>query len=263
MPSVDTTIGGLTLPVPAGAASDPFADPACLALLDYLGFWLREMLNAKLASMGGPITGDENYADACPTTNRFPYDPMLGEVWRRNPKPALYIWWNGPSRTIPKTIAYDLRVRELALLWIFCECQAPENDEQRYGTLAGVDAVIKRAIHRQSHPNYGYDGDAPGTPIWRSMGAAEVKLGDMVPGKLAPIPDASERRDSALGQIVNYYPAVRGTIVVSERVSADSLDDVDDLNTDMSMVVATNEEGDVLDTVDVVELIIPGPPIGP
>lgn len=267
MPSPDTTFGGLPLPVPAGAASDSFPDPACDALLDYLGFWLREMLNAKLASMGGarparPGQPSEDPANACPVANVYAFDPMLGEVWRRNPKPAIYIWWNGQSKSTQKTIVYKLRERQLALLWVFVEVNSPEGDGKRYGTLAGVDAVIERAIDRGSHPSYGYDGATPGTPIWRSMGVDEIKIVDMVPGKLAPIPAGGERRDAAVGQVINYYPAVRGTIVVSERVPADSLG-ADDLNVDMSMIVATNEEGDVLDPLDVVEIIIPGPPVGP
>jgi hypothetical protein len=265
MPDVDTSFGKLVLPYPAGAESDPLIDPPVEVLLGYLGFWLRAMLNDKLASMGGgrPEATDENYADACPVANRFPYDPFVGEIWRRNPKPALYCWWKGSSVTTPKTMVYDLRTRELGLLWVFCEVQAPRNDELRHGALAAVDAVITRAIRRGSHPGYGHGSDDPGTPVWRSAGVAEIRLGQTTPGKLAPIPEGLDRRDTSPGQVTGYYQAVAGSIFVSERVPADSLRVPEDLNTDQTLTIATNEEGDVLDVVDLIEVVIPSPPVGP
>lgn len=262
MPSDDTFIGGLPLPVPAGSASDPLPDPAALAILDYLGFWLRLMFDAKLASMGGsvPERPDENYASACPAANLFPYNPMPGEIWRRNPKPALYCWWSGRTRTIQKTIVQRHRIRELSLLWVFCEVQAPENDELRYGTMQAVDGVIRTAIEEGYHPDYGYSGAAPGTPIFRSAGVVEIVVGDSRPGVLAPIPEASGRADTSLGHILNYYPAVMASLTVTEALGRRSLVSPDDVNFGMTFVTKTNESADSAGGVDLIEIHIPGPP---
>lgn len=264
MPSNETNIGGLALPVPAGAASDPLPDPAALAILDYLGFWLRLMLNDKLVSMGGdvPERSDETYGDACPAANLFPYNPMFGEIWRRNPKPALYVWWSGRSRTEQKTIVQKQRVRELSLLWVFCEVQAPENDELRYGTMPAVDGVIRLAIEEGFHPDYGYGDDAPGTPLWRSAGAVDVVMGESRPGVLAPIPEGGDRVAEARGQILNYYPAVMGSIMVTERIGRRTPSDPEDVNFGMSLTTKTNESADSAGGLDVVEIHIPGPPFG-
>lgn len=264
MPSNETYIGGLELPVAAGAASDALPDPAALAILDYLGFWLRLMLDDKLASMGGnvPERPEENYAGACPAANVFPYNPMPGEIWRRNPKPALYCWWSGRSQTVQKTLAYRNRIRELSFAWIFCEVQAPDNDELRYGTLAAVDGVIRLAIDEGYHPSYGYGDDVPGTPLFRSAGAVEIVMGDSRPGVLAPLPDGGNRMDSAQGQILNYYPAVMGSFLVTERIGRRALVDPDDVNFGMSFATKTNESADSAGGLNVVEIHVPGPPFG-
>ena len=262
MPSNETSIGGLPLPVPAGAASDALPDPAALAILDYLGFWLRLMLNDKLASMGGsvPERPNENYANACPAANLFPYNPMPGEIWRRNPKPALYCWWSGRSQTVQKTLVVRNRIRELSFAWIFCEVQAPANDELRYGTLPAVDGIVRIAIDEGYHPGWSYGEHATGTPLFRAAGAVEIAMGDSRPGVLAPIPETGVRMNDAQGQILNYYPAVMGSLMVTERIGRLPPADPEDVNFGMTFVTKTNESADSAGGLDVVEIHIPGPP---
>jgi hypothetical protein len=265
MPSNETYIGGLELPVAAGVASDALPDPAALVLLDYVAWWLRLMLDTKLASMGGdvPERPNENYASACPAANLFPYNPMPGEVWRRNAKPALYCWWSGRTQTVQKTIAYKNRIRELSFLWVFCEVQSPSNDELRYGTLAAVDGIIRLAIEEGYHPDYGYGSDVDGTPIWRSAGAVEIIMGDSRPGVLAPIPEGGDRMDQAKGQILNYYPAVMGSFMVTERIGRRAPVDPDDVYFNASIETKTNESADSAGGAVVVEIHVPGPPAFP
>jgi hypothetical protein len=262
MPSNETSIGGLSLPVAAGAAGDALPDPAALVLLDYLGFWLRLMLNDKLASMGGdvPERPEETYADACPAANLFPYNPMPGEIWRRNPKPALYCWWSGKSATVQKTMLKRYRIRELSLLWVFCEVQAPDNDELRYGTLPAVDGVIRLALEEGYHPSYGYGTDAPGTPLYKSAGVVEYAIGQSQPGVLAPIPETNNRMNDSPGQILNYYPAVQASIMVTEEIVRRTPADPDDVHFGTNIVTKTNESADSAGGLTVVEIIVPGPP---
>jgi hypothetical protein len=258
----ETNIGLLPLPVPAGAEADALPDPPVLALLDYLGFWLRTMLDDKLLSMGGniPERPEENHASAAPLANLFPYNPEPGQVWRRNPKPALYLWWSGRSRTDVKALAYRNRIREISFLWIFCETQAPQNDEIRYGTLAAVDGIIRLAIEEGYHPAYGYNGAAPGTPIWRSAGLVDLMVGESAPGVLAPIPEIGSRLTESPGQILNYYPAVKGSFTIAERIGRIPGAEANVVNEGVEMTVKTNESAAVEGGATVVELIVPGPP---
>ncbi len=262
MPSNDAAIGGLALPVPAGVPGDPLPDIVALVLLDYLGFWLRLMLNDKLVSMGGdvPERPDETYSNACPAANLFPYNGMPGEIWRRNPKPALYCWWSGKSQTIQKTIVKRQRVRELSLLWVFCEVQAPDNDELRYGTLPAVDGIIRLALEEGYHPSYGYGTDAPGTPVFKSAGVVEIVMGQAQPGVLAPIPNVGQRMDDSPGQILNYYPAVQASIMVTEEIVRRTPADPDDVNFGTTIGVKTNESADSAGGLTTVEIIVPNPP---
>jgi hypothetical protein len=265
MPSNETYIGGLELPIAAGAASDALPDPAALAILDYVGFWLRLMLDDKLAAMGGSVperVATENYASACPSANVFPYNPMPGEIWRRNPKPALYCWWSGRSQTVQKTVAYRNRIRELSFAWIFCEVQAPANDELRYGTLSAVDGVIRLAIDEGWHPDWSYGDYGAGTPLFRAAGAVEIAIGDSRPGVLAPIPETGARMNDSPGQILNYYPAVMGSFMVTERIGRRAPVDPDDMNFGMTQITKTNESADAAGGIDLIEIHIPGPPYG-
>lgn len=258
----ESNIGLLPLPVPAGAEADALPDPLVLALLDYLGFWLRTMLDVKLLSMGGavPERPEENHASAAPLANLFPYNPEPGQIWRRNPKPALYLWWSGRSRTEIKTLAYRNRIREISFLWIWCETQAPQNDEIRYGTLAAVDGIVRMAIEEGYHPEYGYNGAALGTPIWRSAGLVDLVCGESAPGVLAPIPETGNRLSESPGQILNYYPAVKGSFTIAERIGRISGAEAPQVNEELEQTVTTNESADTAGGVEVVELIVPGPP---
>lgn len=258
----ETNLGLLPLPVPPGSAGDALPDPPVLALLDYLGFYLRTMLDPKLLSMGGdvPERPEESHASAAPAANLFPYNPEPGQIWRRNPKPALYLWWSGRARTEPKTIAYRNRVREISFLWIFCETQAPQNDEIRYGTLAAVDGILRLAIEEGYHPAYGYDGAPLGTPIWRSAGLVDLAMGESQPGVLAPVPETGNRLNESPGQILNYYPAVRGSFTLAERVGRIPGDASPAVNEGIVQTVTTNESAQAEGGATVVEIIVPGPP---
>jgi hypothetical protein len=264
----ETNIGLLPLPVPAGAEADALPDPAALALLDYFGFWLRTMLDSKLLSMGGDVPersdpslpNRESHESAAPPANLFPYNPEPGQIWRRNPKPALYVWWSGRSRTEQKTILIRNRLRELSYLWVWCETQAPQNDEIRYGTLAAVDGIIRLAIEEGYHPAYGYNGAALGTPIWKSAGFVELTANESAPGVLAPVPETGSRMNESPGQILNYYPAVKGTLTIAERIGRIPSAEAPQVNEGVETTVTTNESAEAQGGVELVELIVPGPP---
>lgn len=254
---IASAVGGLSLPIDAGVASTALADPAVVALADYIGYWLRLTLNAKLANMGGPtdLTG-QVYNNACPSTNVYTYDPQ--QFWVRNPKPALYVWWNGRSTRARGTLVYDFRERELDILWVFSETHAPDGDDMRAGLPAAVDATIWRAHSRGSHPSYGYNGAAPGTPIYRSMGVDAWEYTEGVAGSLVPVP-ASDARVGGVGdgQVVRYHPALKGKVVVRERVYQDSVDPMGD----SQISIFTSEIGDPLNQAEFATVVVQPPQV--
>lgn len=258
MPTMQTSVGGTTIPFPA-ATGAPIEDRAVVVLLSYLSFWLRYALNDALAALGTTTdTADESYDDACPGANIFPYDPR--DVWPQNPKPALYIWWNGQTREVPKTLVYSLRERGLGFMWIFSQITYPDGDPARAGIQAAVDAVFRRALERGRHPEWGYGSFPVNSHAAIVAGIHGWKLLSSEPGMLAPVVEGN-----AAGHEQNVYPAVRGVIQVVERIYDDqplahpSGDDPSDVLLEQTFGIRTNELGDPNDQYDFGELILPRP----
>lgn len=255
MPSLSTTVGAQPIPFPTAGAGTPIEDRAAVVLLDYLAFWLRYALDDKLAEIGGAnpdLDPPENYASACPAANLFPYDPA--KIWPRNPKPALYVWWNGRRRRIPKTMVYDLRERELSFVWIYCQTTTPDGGVARSGLTAAVDAVLARAEHKGRHTGWSYGTFPANTLVSTVAGLHSWEIGQTEPGAYAPVVSSSSE-----GYESNFYPVVRGTILVRERVYNDQPEAPDDLNTDPSVTIGTNEENPAEEALDLYEIRIPTP----
>lgn len=241
MPTIESFVGGNRVPIPVNSIGDPIEDRTCLVLGSYLAHWLRYALNDKLADLGGQTNAsDEDYSDACPETNVFPY--AYENIWPQNPKPALYVWQGGPAKTIRKTLAYSLRQRTLNVVWVYCQIRSPDEGAARSGLPTAVDSIFRRAEFRGSHPTWSYvDSDRTypaGMNAGRVANLHDWGLGDFTMGKLAPIVSFQpEGRDQI------YYPAVMGTIDVWERIGADSFDRQTDANAESSIEVTTYEDG--------------------
>lgn len=241
MPNIESFVGKNPVSVPIGAVGSPIEDRTCLIFGSYFAHWLRYALSDKLADLGGQTSkADEDYSDACPAANVFPYSNE--NVWPQNPKPALYLWQGGPAKTVRKTLAYNLRQRTINIVWIYCEIRSPDEGPARSGLTAAVDAILRRAEFRGSHPTWSYtDADRTypaGTSAGRVAGVHEWELGELTPGILAPIVDFQpEGRDQI------FYPALMGTLMVWERIGADSFDKMTDANTESTIEVNTSESG--------------------
>lgn len=207
-----STVGALALPLEPGAQLSPLVDPVVDGLLDFLAFSLREALNPKLARLS-PTS-----ADACPPANRHAYEPRTH--WVRNAKPALYLWWGGKSSVGAYSTVYDTRERELSLFYVWEEVVAPSGQDARAGLMAAADAALARASSLRMHPDYGYRGAPPGTPLAASL--ARLGLvgwayrGGQV-GIMSPSP-GDLRNASAEGAIVRFFPALQATVAVSEKI---------------------------------------------
>lgn len=248
-----SAVGALDLPIAAGTLADPLADPIVNGLLAFLGYWLKSELDAKLA-IQSPTS-----ADACPSANRFPYDPR--GYWVRNPKPALYVWWKGPSEIADQTLVYAKRERDLGVWYVFEELVAPDGLTPRAGIAAAVDAVIAKACDRGYHPSFSYNGAGAGTPLAYALadkGLVGFEYRGGTAGWMVPVPDASARAGGAgTGYVQRGFPCVEGTIRVWERVLGPQPTDAD-TNRDALFTMAL-DDGDGREPVDLLGRYLVGP----
>jgi len=219
MPSTTSPVGALTLPVPVGAANSKLSDPFVDGLLDYLAFFIKNSLDAKLATLIGTP------ADAVPTTNRFTYDPDEPQgQFVKLPTPALFVWWTGESEVRSLSMHFDFLIRQIHALYVFEELPREVEMAKRAGLLHAVNATFAKAAERQRHPSYGYNSFPVGTPLFGSLGVdpdtvAFRYLGGK-PERFGIDNDKRGRRDQA----GRTYPAIRGRFEVHERVEQDTME---------------------------------------
>lgn len=241
MSSVDSYVGANPVPYPVGDVGSPISDHAVNVLLSYFGHWLRASLNDKLLDLGGQKLATETPTSACPIANQFSYSHET--IWPQNPRPALYLWWDGNATTVPKTLVYELRQRVLNFTWIYTQIRTPKS-AARNGLLAAVDSTLRRAIYRGSHPTWSYS-DATrtypaGMNAGRVAGLHEWQMGQTQTGMFAPVPNVPGDRE---GPEQNFYPALTGTLTIWERIGADSFDRQTDANAQTQIEVNTSENG--------------------
>lgn len=255
MSSVDSFVGATPIPYPVGDTGSPISDHAANVLLSYFGHWLRASLNDKLLDLGGSKIANETPTSACPIGNQFSYSHET--IWPQNPKPALYLWWDGNAQTIHKTLCYDLRQRVLNFTWIYSQIRTPKS-AARNGLLAAVDATLRRAIRRGSHPTWSYsDGTQTypaGMNAGRVAGLHEWEMGQTKSGMFAPVPEVPGGRE---GPEQNFYPTLMGTVTIWERIGSDSFDKIADANAETQVEVTTSEDGQ--DPLSLVEIVVPNP----
>jgi hypothetical protein len=241
MSSVDSFVGATPVPYPVGDTGSPISDHAVNVLLSYVGHWLSESLDDKLLDLGGSKLANETPTNACPVANRFAYSHET--IWPQNPRPALYFWWDGNAQTVPKTLVYELRMRVLNFTWIYTQIRTPKS-AARNGLLAAVDATIRRAFFRGSHPTWSYsDGTTTypaGMNAGRVAGLHEWQMGQTKAGMFAPTPEVPGGRE---GPEQNFYPALMGTVTIWERIGSDSFDRQADANAETTIEVDTSENG--------------------
>ncbi len=218
---MSSLLGGLTLPIAAGAQNSDLDDPVVSALSEYLRFWLRNELNTKLSNMQGTAT------DACPSANVFKVDPST--YWSRGPFPALYVWWEGSSEFQRYSLVYDLRIRKINAMWVYDELLMPEALQPRHGLLNAVDSVFFKATERQRHASFAYGSAAPGAPLAWSVaapGLVSFRYDGGQAGVMAPVPDSDPTPGGpGEGQLIRGYPALRGVFTVWERIEPGDTDD--------------------------------------
>ncbi len=244
MPIADTIVGGIALPYPAPAPNGSIADVAIAGLLDFGAYMIKWALDTALAQIQGPTTSAP-VTDACPTANRFPFNPETTFV--REAFPALYAWWSGRSVVTDLSTVYGLRTFDVQFLYVFPEIVLPGGAEPRAGLMAAVDRVFAYIGRVGYHPLYTPPGAAQGTLLANAIGARSLTYAGGEEGFMASVPNAVQGSKSTDGQVVRGYPSMRGSFRVQERVGVPSLSDPDDVMHDILVTVRTGDElGDVL-----------------
>jgi hypothetical protein len=211
--------GAQTLPLEAGGPDPAIVDPLCVALADYLGWWIRNDIGDA-----GIEQRPTEVADVLPAANVFGYDPR--QTWAREAAllPSLYVWWpeGKPSRIVRRTGAYTLRERDLHIQYVLAEIQIPKGSRGYSGLTQAVDAAMVRALADGYHPGYAYAGDALGTPIAFSLAAPGYLKLEYVGGKTVfamPRPTSSARAGGDRETLVQRaYPMFVGIVKVWERI---------------------------------------------
>jgi hypothetical protein len=208
-------IGNLTLPIPAGTLNAALNDPTAAGLLDFLAFNLQTDLNDKLSNLQGTSF------DACPTENRFLFDPSMYFV--REGIPALYAWWDGGSVLRERSLVYMMRERKISVLYVFDELVAPGGMTARNGLIPAVDACFAKAADRGQDPAYGYNGDPLGTTLSDSLNLIGWYYNGGTRGFMAAIPASSAREGLGAGDgmISRGYPSLSASFTVLERIVDD------------------------------------------
>ena len=239
-------VGGLELPVAAGAVKAKFTDPVVEALLDFSAFWLKRDLDAKLAQLTGTS------ADAVPTANRFTHDPMDARGHQIHlPVPALFVWWNGKSRWSKNTTIYHMRERDIHMMYAFNELPHYDEMNRRSGLMNAVDASMFAMSHRQVSESYGYGTSENGVWVNETLGATGLISWQWMGGSPGRFgidegPLAERRFAKKSGQ---DFPALMGMWKVEERIALGEGEDPGDVMTDMQFGIKASD-GETTETMD-------------
>lgn len=242
-------VGPIDIPLAAGSAGERIADPSIDALLSYLGFWLKDSLDARLANLVGTSS------DACPTANRFafnPTNPRANHV--RLPVPALFIWWDGGSKIERLTSLYDYRYRELQALYVCPELPQTAEMVRREGMMSVVDAAFHKAAERQRHPSFSYGGGPSGDMLPTAVASLELMSFEYQGGKPGRFGIDQHETGTRKDKSGRDYPALYGVFTVRERIEQDT---PEELAGDVEAIISAAEGGD--EVVEIMTRYLPGP----
>jgi hypothetical protein len=263
MPTDNTSVGPLSIPVDAGNANEAFQDRTILGLLDYLGHWLRAGLNDKLGQMQGPETS-AIVSDVCPVENLFPFNHE-GTFVRRNetnapPLPGMWAWEDSQESSADgATILYDVVRREVRVQYIFPQVMVPKGVNARSGLIPAVSRIMAKAVERGRRSDYGFDGDADGTPIREScswLGFA-YRGGRAEAAAMLPSGGQSQAATRAAGAEKRFFPSFVGTFWIWERIGLQEPAEAD-ASGPSDFTIAIKDESDD-ESLDLMERIVPQP----
>jgi len=260
MPNPASTVADLALPVPAGLADAAFPDPTTTGLLDYFGFWIKWALDAKLATMTKrPV------ADACPTGNRYAFNPA--SVIAAHNLPALFLWQEGRSEFVEWTTTRDARQRNFTLLYVYDRIVSIDEVRTYSGLITSVDAALARSVSRMGHPSYQNGlGIAQVLDLIKLeyLGGDEGLLSEIVQAGVRSAASTTGRdgvsrpRTGSSYGVQSGHPCLRASVRVLEPIRLDTFEE-QDVATDILVTVRTEETGDLFNAADYLQGYLPAP----
>ncbi len=255
MPSDAGPVGGVQIPVAAGAEKERFADPIVDALLDFAAFYIKNAIDVKLKQLTGTST------DAVPANNRFAFNPLEPRGHQvKLPRPSLFVFWEGQSSQEQQTILYTVRRRTIEFLYAFDELPHFEEMERRVGLYAAVDAAMHQMSVRQVHQDFATNDDPDGS--WISTSVADINLVDWrwqgsLSGRFGidEGPRAERRFAKKSGR---DWPALKGSWLVEERIGLQTMQDPQDLLPDVAATIR-GSDGESTDTVEMISGVLQAP----
>ncbi len=279
MPTHTARVGPQTLPVTTAGQDSALRPPIEVGILDFFGYLTKQALDAKLGEMRGPVTSAA-ITDALPAGHRFPWNhngtfmrPLPAEVALaasegRQPQPPLpagYCWRVSTQPTaMGATLIRRCVEHEIKLHYIFPQLQIPGGFDARSGLMAAVADQASRYFgeaFRTRHPNYGYNGDAAGTPLVRSLNLVDISLVRAQHGGIAVTPTGSAQgtagRPGNEGHVQRFFPSVEMTLRVIAPIDTAQPVEPDDVLSDSTVDMNVGESvGDTVFSLDAV-LIAP------
>lgn len=256
MPSQTSSVGGLTIPVPAEPVGTKFADPAVEYILDFASFFIKDALDARLAT----IRPAGLTVDAVPVQNRFTFDPMEPQgVNKKLPLPCLFVYWTGKSERIIHSSLLQYRKRTLGLMYAYEELPSFASLDERRGWSNAVDAALHKMSERQLHPDYTPPGGSPGMSLYQALAPLGVICWKYLGGQSGRFgidqgPNAARAAKKRSGR---DWPAVMGMFEVTERIQQETMVDPDDVTTDIAMGIYGGSESD--QTQKIMDRFLPAP----
>ncbi len=236
-------IGALTLPLMAGVVGDKLEDPVVEAMLDFLGFYLNNDLNSKLANLRGTSSV------ASPADNRYSWDPSEPRGHKiKRPAPSLFVFWDGRSQVLPFSQLQRVRNRHVDALYVFDELPSDTALELRSGLFNAVDGVFAKAADRNYHPLYSYNNTTLGTRLDESIGDLGHWEWTYVGGQGIRRVGIGDTNVSNLGARTagRHYPGFAGRFLVRELIQPTQPEDPANVLRDSPMTI-NNDGVEILD----------------
>lgn len=255
MPTGAITVGGLALPLDAGAQDTRIPDPLVDGLLDFLAFVLNADLNAKLANLR-PTS-----AIAVPAGNTYPWNPTTRpqSLFARgkgdgaaSPLPGLFVWRQSSK---PIRFGQIRRGREttIRVAYIAEQLVIPQGWEDRAGLLSAVEASIGGWIDNKYHP--AYQGGANIAGLLGLAGTGLLFAGG-TPSVLSPMPAAVGPDQPA----VRGFPAYTATLIAQESTSQPGISAAESQPADLAVAIAVADEGELTNALTILQRVVPAPP---
>lgn len=217
-------VGATTTPVTPGARNAPLVDLLVEGLLDYSA----HLINRVSAAADKIIPRDEadlttTPFELVPAANRFSHNPHERRKFHAGfPIPSLWVWWDGTSKLLSRTVSYKYRERKIKLLYVFDELPDEDFVQARAGLFALIEAELMLGSSSQWQPDYSFNGAPLGTSLTHCIADHDSLDWEYTEGIGVPRVGAYDASESMLGEKDSGrdFPAFAAYFTAHERIAS-------------------------------------------